>query len=142
MPPLSPPSAFGVRRAPRFHSCFNPAVEKNFPSKMETTPLNIPGQFKRSQSTQLSSLVLSSSYFCASSLHHPRNSGVTFSVPVNDDPSMERKLSRTRQMSETTRMSGAAQRSSSRRMTTIPTVKEDINPQVLSYLSLAQIGQY
>ena len=100
---------------------------------METISINIPGKFKRSQSTQLSSLILSSSYFCASSLHHPRNvSGVTFSVSVDDDPSMERKLSRTRQMSETIR-SGPSQ-CNSRRMTTIPTVSEDITSQWVTML--------
>ena len=93
---------------------------------METIPLDIPGQFRRSSSTQFSrqaSLLLSSSYFCASSLHHPRNAGVAFSEPVND--AMERKLTRTRKMSESIR-SGA----SLKRMTTIPTVKEEIGQQV------------
>ena len=94
---------------------------------METIPLDIPGaKFQRSNSTNLSrqaSLLLSSSYFCASSLNHPRNSGVTLSVPVND-PGMERRLSRTRKMSE------AIHGASLKRITTIPTVKEDITKQV------------
>ena len=41
------------------------------------------------------------SFFSASSVNHPRNS-VCLSVPM-EDPNVERKLSRTRKMSETNR---------------------------------------
>ncbi len=90
-------------------------------------PVAIPGgKFSRSISQSCygrkDSIVISGSFFGASSVNHPRNSGVAIKV---SDPGMERKLSRTRKMSENIR----SVESSSRRIATIPTQKEDITLQ-------------
>lgn len=84
--------------------------------------MSIPAKMHRSISSKLncqaSNSVIVGSFFSASSVNHPRNS-VALSVPVND-PCLERKLSRTRKMSE------AIRSVESKRMTTIPTEMEDI----------------
>ena len=71
-------------------------------------PVNIPslkeirGNISSSQScSRKTSLIECGSFFSASSVNHPRNS-VCLSVPM-EDPNVERKLSRTRKMSETNR---------------------------------------
>lgn len=95
----------------------------------QSIPVNIPGKFHghgdiSSQSLCIrrqTSITISGSFFGASSVNHPRNSGVNLSV---NDPVMERKLSRTRKMSETIRSLVE-----SKRMATIPTQKEDITLQ-------------
>ena len=85
--------------------------------------MNIPStKVTRSPSSQYlntrQSLVECGSFFSASSVNHPRNS-VCLSVSMND-PNVERKLSRTRKMSNDIRSVD------SKRMASIPTQKEDI----------------
>lgn len=98
-------------------------------------PVNIPSDFGKSnfeskslciRARRQSSIVISGSFFGASSINHPRNSGV--SIQVND-PGMERKLNRTRKMSESIRATSLAQSAMARQMATIPTQKEDITLQ-------------
>jgi len=77
----------------------------------------LPRSCSQSLVGRQNSLVISGSFFGASSINHPRNSGVSIAV---SGPGMERKLNRTRKMSEN------IQRVESKTMTTIPTQKEDI----------------
>ena len=106
-------------------------------------PMSIPENrtFHRSNSHSLSrknSSIISGSFFCASSVNHPRNYGV--SIPIND-PCMERKLSRTRKMSENIRTI-----ESKSNMATIPTQKEDITAKwihmILNHIRIAEIFNF
>ena len=106
-----------------------PSIPVSIPSHREfhrdnSQSLSRHREFHRGNSHSLSrksSTVISGSFFCASSVNHPRNYGV--SIPGINDPCIERKLTRTRKMSESIRKV-----ESKSWMATIPTQKEDITP--------------